>query len=281
MKIRAGEFKKIYDPSVGEKENWYINDHCIVKGEDGWHLFGITHKEPADPLDEKCCAHAVSVSLTEYNWKKQPFPIVTDPSCGEAHFWAPHVIHHEGLYYMFWCAGSMESHSAYRIHMAVSQNLYDWERIGNNPIIVDGFDARDPMVIRIGEKWVLYYTANSSPEGGNHIVACVTSDDLIHWGDRRVVYTDEASGTYGGPTESPFVVYENGKYYLFIGPRKAYNSTEVFESDDPFRFSSENIVGSYPSHASEIVRDEDGQYYIPRAGWGEGGVYIAPLSFEE
>ena len=281
MRITCGEFTRFYDPSIGEKEKWYINDHCIIKGEDGWHLFGITHAEPANPLDETCCAHAVGTSLEDRNWEKKSFPIVTDPGCGEAHFWAPHVIFYEDKYYMFWCAGSLESHDRYRIHMAVSKDLWHWERIGENPIIIDGFDARDPMVIRMKDEWVLYYTANTTPQGGNHVVACVTSRDLIHWGNKRVVYTDACSGTYGGPTESPFVVYEQGKYYLFIGPRGEYNRTEVFESDDPFNFTADNIVGSFPAHAAEIVKDCDGRYYITRAGWGEGGVYIAPLFFED
>ena len=52
--FRVGEFNKIYDPSIGEKERWYINDHTFIRAENGqWHLFGITHKEPANPQQEK------------------------------------------------------------------------------------------------------------------------------------------------------------------------------------------------------------------------------------
>jgi len=280
MKVRAGNFELFYNPST-ENENWYINDHCIIKGPDGYHLFGITHMEPAAPLDEKLCAHAIGTSLSDRNWKKLPYPIVTDEKYGEAHFWAPHVIFHEGKYHMFWCAGSLESHSKYQIMTAVSDDLYNWERLDCNPIIIDGFDARDPMVINIDGTWILYYTANSSPDYGNHVVACVTSDDLMHWSDKRVVFTDPSEGTFGGPCESPFVVYEHGKYYLFIGPRDGhYNKTSVFESDDPFDFKIENKVGEFPAHAAEVIFD-DGKYYATRAGWGEGGVYIAPLYFEE
>jgi hypothetical protein len=58
--VKAGEFVRIYDPSVGEKEKWYINDHCFASGDDGqWHLFGITHAEPANPMDEKHAAEVV------------------------------------------------------------------------------------------------------------------------------------------------------------------------------------------------------------------------------
>ena len=280
MRVRAGEYTRFYDPSVGEDRQWYINDHTVIRGQDGWHLFGITHEEPCDPGDETCCAHALGASLQDCNWKKLPYPIVTDRALGEAHFWAPHVIEHEGLYYMYWCAGSQIGNDHYQIKMAVSEDLYSWRRLPENPVLIDGYDARDPMVLRVGEKWALYYTANSTPQGGNHVVACVTSDDLIHWGNKRVVFTDPSTGTFGGPTESPFVVYEQGKYYLFIGPRDDYNRTEVFESEDPFSFSVESCVGYLPAHAAEVVRNTDGTYYTTRCGWGEGGVYIAPLYFE-
>ena len=220
MKVTAGKYQRFYDPSIGEKENWYINDHCIVKGDDGWHLFGITHTEPAAPLDEKCCAHAIGASLSDTAWKKLPFPIVTDPKKGEAHFWAPHVIFHDGLYYMYWCAGSLEGHDKYQIRMATSRDLYTWERVNEvNPIIIDGFDARDPMVLRVEDKWVLYYTANSTPQGGHHLVACVTSNDLIHWGNKRIVFTD--------PNQVPAPVRVNR--HLSFGNKESTISLSVLE----------------------------------------------------
>ena len=42
MNIRVGSYQRFYDPSLFENEPWYINDHCIIRGKDGWHLFGIT-----------------------------------------------------------------------------------------------------------------------------------------------------------------------------------------------------------------------------------------------
>ncbi len=46
--VDCGPFVKVYDPGVGEKDPWYINDHCFIHSQDGmWHLFGITRQEPA------------------------------------------------------------------------------------------------------------------------------------------------------------------------------------------------------------------------------------------
>lgn len=279
--VSAGPFKKIYDPSVGEAKPWYINDHCFIRGADGtWHMYGITHAEPLNPGDERNFAHATAKTLNKAPWKKEPFALTYDPGQGETHLWAPHVVQYHGTYYMFYCAGGPDgAHS--RIHLATSKDLVKWTRHPANPMVVDGFDARDPNVQRINGKWVLYYTANSKPEGGNHIVACVTSTDLIFWSGRRVVYTDPEIGTFGGPTESPFVVRRGKFWYLFVGPRGGYNGTDVFRSTDPFRWDVAELVGHIPAHAAEVIRDGDGKWYVSRAGWGEGGLYIAPLYWND
>ena len=282
MHVYADDFVKIYDPSIGEAEPWYINDHTIIKGADAWHLFGITHTEPAKPLDEKLCAHACSKDIFNVPFQKLPCPLAADTQANEAHFWAPHVILNNGIYYMFYCAGSPDGHDKYRIHLATSKDLTTWERHAENPMLIDGYDARDPMVLRIGDRWVMYYTCNSTPNGGNHCVACVTSTDLIHWGNKRVVFTSDLSGTYGGPCESPFVEKVNDVYFLFIGPYggydKCYSNTAVYASRDPFCFGGAP-VGYIPAHAAEVLH-VDGKYYITHCGWGEGGVYLAPLHFE-
>ncbi len=280
-RVHAGEFFKIYDPSVGEPVSWYINDHCFIQGQDGlWHLFGITHPEPADPANEKQFAHATSESLTGRPWAKHPPALEADwDHYREAHLWAPHVIFHEGVYYMYYCAGGDPDNAHYRIYLATSTDLWRWERHPQNPMLVDGYDARDPMVLRVGDRWVMYYTATSRPEGGNHIVAFRTSDDLIHWSERGTAFTDPAVGTFGGPTESPFVVQRGEYYYLFIGPRGGYVGTDVFASRDPFHWEASDLVGHIPAHAAEVIVDERGEWYVSGAGWGQGGVYLAPLKW--
>ena len=284
--VKAGDFTKIYDPSAGGETKWYINDHCFVYGNDGlWHLFGITHQEPLDPMNEVHFAHATARTLLQKQWDKQPFALSAAAKLwNEVHLWAPHVIRHNGLYYMFYCAGDAD-HTKYKIHLATSKDLRTWRRQKENPMTVDGFDARDPFVTKVGDKWIMYYTANSKPSGGNHIVACVASDDLVFWSDRKVVYTDPSTGTWGGPTESPFVVRRGNSWYLFISPRdgdkEEYSGTDVFVSNDPLHWRIEDRVGHIAAHAAEVVRDLDGKWYVSRCGWGQGGVYLAPLIWKD
>jgi beta-fructofuranosidase len=290
--VAAGEWTHIYDPSVGEDEQWYVNDHTIVRDRGGvWHLIGITHAEPFKPMEEVDLCHATARSLLG-PWTKHTPALTADPAWGEKHLWAPHVIEHDDRYWMFVCGGSLESQEVYRLHLATSDDCVTWTRHPENPLLVDGFDARDPMVLRVGDRWVMYYTATSEPKRGNHVVIAAESDDLVHWSGRTIVYRDELVGDMGGPTESPFVVERGGTFYLFMGPagfgagmagtldcKTAYTSTIVLASDDPLHFDRADCVGEIAAHAAEVVVDEDGNDWITHCGWGQGGVYLAPLWF--
>ncbi len=176
--VAAGKFVKVYDPSVGETSPWYYNDHTMVQDRKTgtWHVYAITHAEPANPLDEKSFGHATAPSPNG-PWTKQPPALVADPAAGESHIWAPYVLYDAGTYYMFY-AGGTPDHTAYRMQLATSTDLVHWTRSTANPLFTDGFDGRDPMVHKVGNQWVMYYTANSTPSGGNHIVAYRTSTDL-------------------------------------------------------------------------------------------------------
>jgi sucrose-6-phosphate hydrolase SacC (GH32 family) len=273
----VGDFKKIYDPSAGEKEPWYINDHTFIRAEDGtWHLFGITHPEPANPEEERVFAHATAPDITG-PWTKQAPVLPYDPNAGETHVWAPHVIHHDGKYWMYYCGGG--DHATYRIQLATSPDLFKWERSAANPMLQDGYDARDPMVARVGDQWVLYYCATSTPTGGNHTVKVVTSQDLVHWANPREVFRSPDVGTSGGPTESPFLVQRNGKYYLFVCTNNNYKETAAYVSDSPFHWDFANVVGKFPAHAAEVIEAPGGKWYVSGAGWGQGGVYLAELKW--
>lgn len=282
--VKCGKFVKIYDQSIGEKEKWYVNDHCFIYDKQGktWNLFGITHEEPANPLKEHNFAHATAKTLTQKEWTKQPFALTVAPESpwNEEHLWAPYVILHNGVYYMFYCAGAKD-HTKYKIHLATSKDLKIWVRHPKNPMVVDGYDARDPYILKLKNKWVMYYTATRPAHKGNHVVIAVTSDDLINWKDPKVVFKDATIGTYGGPTESPFVVARKGKYYLFVCTNRPYDDTAVYVSGNPFSWKMGNKVGKFPAHAAEVVQDNDGKWYISRAGWGRGGVYLAPLIWKD
>ncbi|MHC4515136.1 MAG: family 43 glycosylhydrolase [Planctomycetota bacterium] len=281
--LSLGVYTKIYDPSVGEKERWGFNDHCFVHGKgDLWHLIGITFTEPLVPAhDGQELGHATSKVLMQANWKKQPHALRVDVKKGEIHLWAPHIIRHAGRFWMFYCGGDTDL-TAYRICLATSSDLKRWRRYHGNPLFQDGFQARDPFVMRVGAQWVMYYTATEPAKGGNHVVKYRTSRDLIEWSKAAgIVFRDPARGKGYGPTESPFIVQRGDTYYLFVGPRGNYVTTAVFSSKDPFNFSPQQKVAVLHAHAPEVVQDRDGRWYLSSCGFGKGGVYLAPLYWRD
>ncbi|GAA3544042.1 hypothetical protein GCM10022222_29610 [Amycolatopsis ultiminotia] len=275
--LTVGEFGKIYDPSVGESAPWYLNDHTFIRDFLGtWHVFGITHAEPADPLNEIHFAHATAPEL-HGPWTKQPFALTADPAYGETHLWAPHVIRVGATYQMFYCGG--EDHTAYAINVATSSDLFHWTRYAGGTLFRDGYDTRDPNVVRINGRWVLFYTGTTEPDGGYHAVLYRTSHDLRHWGERNLAYVSPESGTWGGPTESPFVLRHGRYWYLFTGPRLGYAGTDVYRSGTPFHFENAGLVAHFPAHAAEVVQDHTG-WYTSHAGWEQGGLYLAALTWQ-
>ncbi|MFN8022136.1 MAG: hypothetical protein U0Q03_11470 [Acidimicrobiales bacterium] len=293
--VVVGPYERLLGPEPGERP-WYVNDHTFFRDPVGtWHLVGITHDEPFAPFDETEFVHATAPDL-HGPWQRHAPALVADPDHGEHHLWAPHVIDHDGLLWMYYCAGG-DSKDRYRIHLATSSDGWTWTRHPGNPMVVDGFEARDPMVRRVDDRWVMYYTATSDPAGGAHVVAAVESDDLVHWRGRHEVYRDRSEGTGAGPTESPFVVEVDGTWLLFIGPDHDglvgskertgrydltyYRRTRVLASDDPMHFEADDEVAVIESHAAEVVVDTDGTLWVSHCGWGQGGVHLAPLRWAD
>jgi len=276
--VEAGEFRTFY----AAEDPWCVNDHTFVQGPDHtWHLFGITHPKPLswDKDPGRQLAHATASTLLQSPWDAQPFAVKRKlEKHREYLLWAPHVIRHDSTYYMFVCVGDPNDHARYRIHLLTSPDLEEWTRSPANPMVVDGFDARDPFVMQIGDQWALYYTATSTPECGNHIVACVTSRDLVHWSNRRTAFVHPRAGSFGGPTESPFIVRRGDKYYLFVCDNEW---TDVYVSEDPFHWEFEQKNTRIRAHASEVIRDAGGEWFISHAGWTGGPMRMAPLEWKD
>src|SRR5687767_7901146 len=83
----GGELERVFVPP-GTR---YVNDHSLVRGPDGWHLYGITHDSIGMPLAETTFLHATAPD-PRGPWTAQRDVLVADPSLGEHVLWAPHVV---------------------------------------------------------------------------------------------------------------------------------------------------------------------------------------------
>jgi beta-fructofuranosidase len=310
--VRRSTLKSTYDP--GTSAGWFFNDHTYIKDDTGkWHLFGITDDDPLDVEASDQFGHATATSLTGPWTTVTRYALTTrddGPSCSglakagcyrESHLWAPHIIKSGTKYYMFYSGGNAKTDAAgnrirtqEEINLATATSLNGpWTRDPGGPLFLDGYEARDPMVLNVNGTWVMYYTATADPyNDSQHVVAYRTSTDLVNWSASRLgnVFTDVGDiGTDAGGTESPFVVDRviggTHYYYLFLGPRPYelylppdYPGTDVYVSTQWNSFDPQKQAGHLGVHAAEVVNDS-GAYYVSDAGWEKDNVSLFNLEF--
>lgn len=227
-------------------------------------------------------------NLTDANWRPMGIAMEADPSVGEAPggLQAPHVIKAGDTFHMFY--GDWAN-----ICRATSKDGKNFTRVlqknGKTGMFNEGpgEHARDPMILKVGDRYHCYYTAHSmrSP-AKNHrgVNYCRVSTDLQNWGPSRIVA--EGSAYREGPycAECPHVVYlpESKHYYLFNTQRYGRRQhATVFRSADPLHFGINDNrleVTTLPVAAPEIIL-HDGRYYIASLMPSLKGIQVARLKW--
>jgi predicted GH43/DUF377 family glycosyl hydrolase len=105
--------------------------------------------------------------------------------------------------------------SAERIAIAVSDNMVEWKRLGDRPVIdhQTGISG-DAFITKIGDVWVMFYFGARWRPGAFERFAC--SYDLVHWtkweGKDLIVPSEPYDNVYA---HKPFVIKYKGIVYHF------------------------------------------------------------------
>jgi sucrose-6-phosphate hydrolase SacC (GH32 family) len=168
---------------------------------------------------------------------------------------------------------------------ATSRDGKTFERVadaqGQTGLFGEGADAnaRDPMVLRVGDLFHCYYTAFPGQKGA---VFCRTSKDMAAWSEAKVVASGGSAGTGPFSHECPHVVYlpEHGLYCLFHTQRYGQDAqTSVYASKDPLNFGVDDdrfLVCRLPVAAPELVLHE-GKWHIASLLPSLKGIRVARL----
>ena len=142
--------------------------------------------------------HAVSDDLISWQELPEAFAPAAEGQWDDRAIWTGSIILHEDRYYWFYTAINRRDR-VQRIGLATSDNLDDWERHPDNPLIEadprwyekvpagsEAFEAwRDPWVVPDEERggWAMFVTAsgNTGPADERGVIGAACSDDLIHW----------------------------------------------------------------------------------------------------
>jgi hypothetical protein len=264
---------------------YYVNDHALILDDFGeWNLFGIYHAEPMAPGgEEKDFVHAKGALEADAMKVVNPAVLRADASIGETQLWAPHVVRDADGFLMAFHSGAAGNDAA-RISLARSTNLTDWLREPCGPVFTDICMARDPMLVRVGDLLVMYYTrCVDTGSRVNGVAYRVSADGGASWGEAGMALALPSREPLwnSGNSESPFVFERKGWFYLSVTSYPvAWDATFVYRSRSPFAFPAEPFA-RLRSHAAEWVAPEgfeDGPLFITHAGAGQGGVWIAPVT---
>jgi hypothetical protein len=268
-----------------------VVDHAIWQAKDGsWHALACVRGTKVGRVLYEWEGN----SLEQRNWKPLGITMRAERKYGESiNDWfgeewiqAPHVITHDGIYYMFYGGHNSELGEC-QICMATSKDgrtfIRHTNEQGYSRVFVGPGEARDPMVIKVGELWHCYYCGHDTGKRRPCKVYVRTSSDLIHWSTyREVSWGGFTSGTGFWSTECPFVVYLDGYYYLFrTSEYRPPARTHVYRSQDPLDFglgSDAKWITTLRVAAPEVVQVGD-QFYISTVEDLKGGLQLFRLKW--
>jgi beta-xylosidase len=261
-------------------------DFGIWQATDGtWQLWSCV-RGTREPGKTRLFHRWEGAKLTDPNWTPKGIALQADPALGETQggLQAPYVLKHDGRYWMFYgdwdniCLATSTDGKIFVRH----RNAGGRPQLNFSEPVDRGRNTRDPMVLRVGDKWLLYYTAHPANKGADYVR---TSDDLLNWAPERVVAARGRSGDGHNSAECPFVAEPKpGEYYLFRTQRYGTNAqTMVYHSRDPLDFGVDNDVAHYvntlPVAAPEMFQYE-GRWYLAALLPSLKGIQICRLEWE-
>ena len=225
--------------------------------------------------------HATSEDLL--HWEIHT-PVLTAEAGGHDDYqaWSPAVIEHDGRYWMFYTG--VNFNVAQAIMLAVSDDLYHWEKVSREPVWRAGdwcgwdesrwSDCRDSMIFKDDDgTFYMYYCSTYPTEDGGRkaCVGAAVSHDLTTWQDAGFISVPNLRAH----AESPFVLKKDGKYYLFY--TNSGFGTCYAVSDDPVTGwevlpDDKNLI--VPTCCTEVFAFK-GKWYLSLATYlGRGEQYL-------
>lgn len=251
-------------------DTWYINRNGEI------HAFYLQRLRPGSTRTEReadSIGHAVSRNLLD--WIELPNVLEPgEPGSGEDMcLFTGCAYEKDGRCYLYYTMrDSRDGGSTQQIGLAVSDDFMHFEKYKGNPVIVpDGryycnknhparygiVDCRDLVVVKSPDEKGFYgfyasrQPSEEMPEGA--VIACVYSEDLLHWTHLPPVF---ASDKYT-IVEVPDVFFLEGKWYLTMLVNNDYGSRDLFE--DPLLAAgtiyavSDTITGPYQEEKDNII----------------------------
>jgi beta-xylosidase len=276
--FRSGEFRA--EGATCDQLGWFpdtfgVKDHSIFYYS-GFY-YGIANYLPG----EKVFAYARSKNLCEWEELAPVLANRKNDKWDQRGIWSPFVLEDGGRYYLYFTGVSEEFTQSIILASTEDPSAPEsWEVNGlifqpNHPGMLweEGVwaDCRDPMVIRIGEVYHLYYTG--ADESGGIVGMATSNSPTGPWTDWGGIIKPLPGG---GLPESPLLTVFDGRYYLFYndtgqGEVMSIGGSQAGPWSVARRFS--------PGWAHEIWRDQSGSWMTSYLT--DYSITISPLTWDD
>ncbi len=250
-------------------------DFSIVRPDSVYHIYYHTIHE-ATPSASQADTIWHATSLDQKHWNLEGPIFTSGPGDEDAGaMWAPDVFFDEesGLWKIAYTG--CDARINQRICLAESPDLYNWTKLGANPILEPDqndyiwdpeqwwSNFRDPFVYRENDQWHMLVTALQwQAKGQTGVLYHGVSDDLLNWTDQGVIFSNDGDNPQN-VLESPQYKVIGDYHYLFFGEYDTYGLS-VISSLDPQDWSMANRHVFDFGYAPEIDQFDDGTYIVSR-----------------
>ena len=286
-------------------DNWYCEDNGV------YHTYFLEYPENA-PLDgrhwsEQTVGHAVSSDLI--HWEYKGTVLTADKNCwNDKGIATGSVVKFDGKWYMLYSGNSTKD--AGGLGLAVSENLQNWQRVGNAPVIdrnvlydfeLNGETIKvkmlaDPYIYPETFDGYFYAYINAVVDGcdinDSAVQAIMKSKDLINWEPHKIACRDACNRIetsqiwphgdkwymYGGAVTYPNGIdYSNqiSKNIIYVSDKCDEGFKRLCEIDMDENFYIAKMVydkqGREVVFANDIPRGIIGPYFIE---YGENEVKL-------
>jgi hypothetical protein len=253
----------------------HLNDFCLFQALDGrWHAIGIIGT--GTWASETSFFHCSSATLYG-QYEKHP-ALLSDLEQGESknsapQRHAPFVVVRDGSYYMF-----LRRPQGTNL-LLKSDDTYHWPRTPQ--VLFEENDARDACIQLWDGVYHWYYCQWRVIAGvGRSCIRLRRSADLEHWSEPVDVHIDTSEEVRHSRLESPFVIQQDGRYWLFVRNRALdeHCVTTVLASPVPDDFGVGErlwVAELTGVHAPELVQ-ADGRWHIARVSGPPDQPFHAP-----
>lgn len=236
-------------------------DFAVIYHEGLYHVFHIRDRG-WQTGGGRVFGHATSPDL--WNWTVHEDLDLKHPSWSPDHIWAPHIVLHDGVFYMYYTGVERlyepRLQPKQAIGLATSTDLFNWELHNETGFLLDGtapftmyeegglydMDCRDPMVFRHRGDWYMLITVKVRDPEKPRAIGVWTSKDLLSW--TPVDYIRET--TSSNLAESAFMYNHRGRLHLFWtdGGARRTDSFGIFGPHEP------RTKLGIPGYANELIK---------------------------